>query len=126
MDYIGCRWTVWAGHGNIPGLAGKGVSRPEDCCIRLNDRASALAGSVGALIETCQPESQPVAGRPANRSRLKDRFDVVRTAVSRALAPLSADSKLEAGFLNLHPPPQRRGGSPSERKALCVAGSPPC
>ena len=24
------------------------------------------------------------------------------------------------------PPPQRRGGSPAERKALCVAGSPPC
>ena len=20
MDAIGCRWTVWAGHGNTPGL----------------------------------------------------------------------------------------------------------
>ena len=50
-------------------------ARPEDGRPRLNDRASALAGSAGALIETCQPDSQPVAGRPVKHSRLKDRFD---------------------------------------------------
>ena len=51
--------------------------RPDDGRPRLNDRASALSGLAGALIETCQLDSQPVAGRPVNHSRLKDRFDKV-------------------------------------------------
>ena len=189
MEGIGCRWTVLGGHGNTPGLAGKVVTQREDGHPRRNDWASALAGSDGALIETCQPNSQPVAGRPVNHSRVKNRFNkvtgtrpqvhrswptrrrgcgklwepehsrsgfpagaalsiavarsiaatgfacllpgrgepgqgaVVRTAASRALAPLGVDSKLEGGFANLLPPPQRRGASPSERKALSVSKS---
>ena len=51
--------------------------RPEDGYLRLNDRASALSGSAGSLIETSQLDSQPVAGRPVNHSRLKDRIDKV-------------------------------------------------
>lgn len=47
-----------------PGLAGKVVVRPEDGCQRRNDRASGLSRSARSLIETCQPDSQPVAGRP--------------------------------------------------------------
>lgn len=77
MEGIGCRWTVWEGNGKLPGLAGEGVARPEDGCPRRNDRASALSGSSRSLIETCQPDSQPVGRRPVNHSRLKDRFDKV-------------------------------------------------
>ena len=184
MDDIGCRWTVWAGDGNRPGLAGKGVARPEGRYPRRNDRASALSGLAWSLIETCLPGSQPVARRPVNHSRLRDRFDkvtgthpagssfpvnpplglwevvgasgfqaaagtraqlervsgrggtfhsrprsiaaigfacllpargepgegaVVRTAVSRHLAPPGIDAELEAGFANLHPPTTARG-----------------
>jgi hypothetical protein len=65
MDDIGCRWTVWADHGNTPGLPEK------------ETRASALSGSVRSLIETCQPASQPVGVRPVNHSRLTECFDKV-------------------------------------------------
>ena len=77
MDDTGCWWTVWAGHGNMSGLAGKVVAQREDGWVRLNDRASALSGSARSLIETCQPDSQPVGGRPVNHSRMRDRFDKV-------------------------------------------------
>ena len=43
MDDSGCRWTVWEGNGKTPGLAAKGVARPEDGCPGRNGRASALA-----------------------------------------------------------------------------------
>ena len=76
MDYRGCQWTVWEGNGNTPGLAGKGVAQREDGYPRRNDRASALSGSARSLIETCQPDSQPVAGRPVNHRR-RERFDKV-------------------------------------------------
>ena len=77
MEDIGCRWTVWGGHGNTPGLAGKGVAYREDGHPRRNDRASVSSGSARSLIETGQPYSQPVGRRPVNHSRLKDRFDKV-------------------------------------------------
>ena len=80
MDGIGCRWTVWEGNGNRPSLAENLVARPEGRYPRRNDRASALSGSARSLIETCQPDSQPVAGRPVNHSRLRDRLDKVRVA----------------------------------------------
>ena len=80
MDGIGCRWTVWEGNGNRPGLAENLVARPEGRYPRRNDRASALSGSARSLIETCQPDSQPVAERPVKHSRLRDRLDKVRVA----------------------------------------------
>lgn len=40
-------------------------------------RASALSVSARSLIETCQPASQPVGGRPVNHSRIRNLFDEV-------------------------------------------------
>ena len=77
MDDRGRRWTVWEGNGNTPGLGGKGVSQREDGYPRRNDRAIALTGSAKSSIETWQPASRPVAGRPMNHGRLRDRFDTV-------------------------------------------------
>ena len=61
----------------MPGLAGNVVARLEGRYPRRNDRASALSGSARSVIETCQPDSQPVTGRRVNHSRLRDRFDKV-------------------------------------------------
>ena len=77
MDDIGCRWTVWEGNGKTPCVYRKVDAQREDGYPRRNDRASALSGSARFLIETCQPDSQPVVGRPVNHSRLRERFDKV-------------------------------------------------
>ena len=77
MGDKGCYWTVWEGNGKTPCVYRKVDAQCKDGYPRRNDRASVVSGSAKSLIETCQPDFQPVIGRPVNHSRLRDRFDKV-------------------------------------------------
>ena len=59
---MGCRRIVWADDGS---------RQPWE----KESRACALSGSARFLIETCQPDFQPVGGRLVNHSRLRESLD---------------------------------------------------
>ena len=55
MDDFGCRWTVWEGHGNTPGLAATGVTRIAD--------GPSLGGNRGALAHVAADRGEAAYAR---------------------------------------------------------------